>query len=322
MSFFAKFKTKILGKKEKSLVEKYEFGLKKVSKNFSEKFKLLLARNQKIDHDFFEKLEEILILSDFSPSLAKQIKQTIIDFVKINKLVEKSEILNLVLEKLVQIYDQKKDLDLELKTKKIFLVVGINGSGKTTSIAKIAHKFSLQNKKILVVAADTFRAAALEQLNLWAKKLKFDLISPLQNERDPASLVYRSLDIFETQNYDLLIIDTAGRLHNNKNLMQELKKINSVIVKKTNKNPDETLLVLDATTGQNGISQAKLFAEFVHLSGIILTKMDGISKGGIVFSIKEILGLEVKFIGLGEKENDLENFEIEKFVYGITKDLT
>ena len=202
----------------------------------------------------------------------------------------------------------------------VLLFVGVNGVGKTTTIAKLASKFKKEGKKVLLVAADTFRAGAVEQLVMWGEKIGCTVVKD-ENTTDPASVVYQGLEKAVKEKYDMVLIDTAGRLQNKVNLMKELEKINNVAGKIIPGSPQETFLVVDATTGQNGISQAKAFKEITDLTGIILTKLDGTAKGGIVLAIKEEVGIPVRYIGLGEKEEDLQTFDIEKYIYGLFKDM-
>ena len=201
----------------------------------------------------------------------------------------------------------------------VILFIGVNGVGKTTSIGKIANKLKKEGKKVLLVAADTFRAGAIEQLEEWGKRTNIDVVST--SSKDPSAAVYDGIDKAVKGEYDVVLIDTAGRLQNKVNLMNELSKMNSVIKKLIPNAPHETLLVIDATAGQNGIAQAKAFNEVTNITGIVLTKLDGTAKGGIVLAIKEEVNIPVKFVGLGEKEDDLEAFDIEKYIYGLFKDL-
>ena len=201
----------------------------------------------------------------------------------------------------------------------VLLFIGVNGVGKTTSIAKIAHKLANEGHKVLLIAADTFRAGAVEQLKEWGDKLSLPVVT--KDTTDPSSVIFDGLDIALKEKYDVVLIDTAGRLQNKSNLMGELAKINKIIKSKIESAPSETLLVIDATTGQNGISQAKAFKEITDITGIVLTKLDGTAKGGIVLAIKEEVNIPVKYVGLGEKPDDIENFDIEKYIYGLFKDL-
>ncbi|MGZ9413505.1 signal recognition particle-docking protein FtsY [Mycoplasma sp. AC157] len=355
MKFFEKLKTRLFGSKEdkeklkelelekkkeklekkiekdlekkiikEDKVERYVAGLKKSNVSLTEKIINLQNSYKKIDEEMFEELEEILIMSDISYSLVEVIIYEIKKEVKRENLSDPKLIGEIIADKIYTIYANNSIINTQLNIEEnrlnIILMVGVNGSGKTTSISKIAKKYCDQNKKVLVAAGDTFRAAAVEQLSIWAQRAGADIIMPNPNEHDPASIVYRSLDKAIAENYDLLIIDTAGRLQNKVNLMNELAKINNIIQKRIPEAPHESLLVIDATTGQNGISQAMHFKEVTPISGIVLTKMDGTSKGGIILSIKEKLDLDVKLIGLGEKMEDLEEFDLDAFIYALTKD--
>ncbi|WP_427867494.1 signal recognition particle-docking protein FtsY [Mycoplasmopsis arginini] len=347
MGFWSKLKEKLFGSeeeriekkqakieaKEKKIIEKelkkknkldnYIAGLSKSNSSFVESIKQLQNRHNKIDEEFFEELEELLIMSDISMKLVQVIIEECKKEVK-NENIEDPKLINeIIADKLFTIYASNSIIDTNLNIEdnriNVILVVGVNGSGKTTSISKIAHKLITEGKKVLIAAADTFRAAAVEQLEIWANKVGADIVKPLQNETDPAAVVYRAIDKVKEENYDVLIIDTAGRLQNKINLMNELAKINKVLESKIPGAPHESLLVLDATTGQNGISQAKAFGEATQLTGIVLTKMDGTSKGGIVLTIKDEINLAVKFIGLGEKIEDLAEFDLDSYIYGLMK---
>ncbi|MDI3351320.1 signal recognition particle-docking protein FtsY [Mycoplasmopsis arginini] len=347
MGFWSKLKEKLFGTeeeriakkqakieaKEKKIIEKelkkqnklgsYIAGLSKSNSSFVESIKQLQNRHNKIDEEFFEELEELLIMSDISMKLVHVIIEECKKEVK-NENIEDPKLINeIIADKLFTIYASNSIIDTNLNIEdnriNVILVVGVNGSGKTTSISKIAHKLITEGKKVLIAAADTFRAAAVEQLEIWANKVGADIVKPLQNETDPAAVVYRAIDKVKEENYDVLIIDTAGRLQNKINLMNELAKINKVLESKIPGAPHESLLVLDATTGQNGISQAKAFGEATQLTGIVLTKMDGTSKGGIVLTIKDEINLAVKFIGLGEKIEDLAEFDLDSYIYGLMK---
>ncbi|UWD34238.1 signal recognition particle-docking protein FtsY [Mesomycoplasma molare] len=350
MKFFEKLKKRLFGSKEENLekkkeklekkiekeiekkiveedkVYKYVEGLKKSNVSLSEKILNLQNSRKKIDDDLFDELEEILIMSDISYSLVEVIIYEIKKEVKKENIDDPKLIGEIIADKIYTIYANNSIINTQLNYKdgrlNVFLMVGVNGSGKTTSISKIAKKYVDLGKKVLIAAGDTFRAAAVEQLEIWSKRAGADIISPNVNETDPSSIVYRSLEKAINDKYDLLIIDTAGRLQNKVNLMNELAKMNNIIKKKIEDAPHESLLVIDATTGQNGVSQAEHFKEVTSISGIVLTKMDGTSKGGIVLSIKDKLNLDVKLLGLGEKMEDLQEFDLDAFIYALTKDLS
>ena len=343
MGFFKYLKEKLFGKKNKieakeeaikeqeqeeliksKKLEKYNAGLNKTS-IFGRKILELQNRHNKIDEDFFEELEEILIMSDISTKLVYAIITQIKNEVKINNITDPKVIGEIVADQMFLIYANQSVINTNLNYKNdrlnVFIFVGVNGSGKTTSIAKIANIYKKRDKKVLIAAADTFRAGAVSQLEVWANRVQADIVKPVKEGVDPSSVVYQALDKAKKENYDLLIIDTAGRLQNKVNLMNELAKMYGIIQKFEPSAPHECLLVLDATTGQNGISQAQAFKEVANLTGIILTKMDGTSKGGIVLTIKEEFDLNVKYIGLGEGLDDLQEFDLDSFIYGMTKEL-
>ncbi|WP_406617635.1 signal recognition particle-docking protein FtsY [Mycoplasmopsis lipophila] len=343
MGFFKYLKEKLFGKKNKieakeeaikeqeqeeliksKKLEKYNAGLNKTS-IFGRKILELQNRHNKIDEDFFEELEEILIMSDISTKLVYAIITQIKNEVKINNITDPKLIGEIVADQMFLIYANQSVINTNLNYKNdrlnVFIFVGVNGSGKTTSIAKIANIYKKRDKKVLIAAADTFRAGAVSQLEVWADRVQADIVKPVKEGVDPSSVVYQALDKAKKENYDLLIIDTAGRLQNKVNLMNELAKMYGIIQKFEPSAPHECLLVLDATTGQNGISQAQAFKEVANPTGIILTKMDGTSKGGIVLTIKEEFDLNVKYIGLGEGLDDLQEFDLDSFIYGMTKEL-
>ncbi|WP_337904156.1 signal recognition particle-docking protein FtsY [Mesomycoplasma ovipneumoniae] len=325
MSFFQKIKEKIFGSKEKKVanLDKYVAGLSKSRLSFLNQIVQLQKKHIKIDDDFFDELEEILIMSDISPNFVNTIINALKDEVRFHNIDNPELITEIIMDKMYTIYSNRSIININLNVKpdriNVFLISGVNGSGKTTSISKIARKFVLEGKKVLIIAADTFRAAAVEQLEIWAKRVGASIVKPATNEKDPGSVVFRGLDFAIKEKMDLVLIDTAGRLQNNVNLMQELAKINKIISQKIPDGPHESLLVIDATTGQNGVSQAEIFTKATPISGIILTKMDGTSKGGIVFSIKDQLNISVKLVGLGEGMDDLQPFDLDLFIFAITK---
>ncbi|MGL6125033.1 MAG: signal recognition particle-docking protein FtsY [Metamycoplasmataceae bacterium] len=317
-------------KREKALIKekkinKYVSGLSKSGNNFSRKIIELQNKHNEIDDAFFEELEEILIMSDISVNLVLTIIDEIKKEVKTENVVNRNLINEIIADKMFVIYANQSVVDTTLKVYNeglnVLLIVGVNGSGKTTSIAKIANKLILEGKKVLIAAGDTFRAGAVQQLKIWADRVGADIVLPEKEGADPSSVVYKSLTLAKEGNYDVLIVDTAGRLQNKINLMNELAKMTGIIKKFVPNAPHESLLVLDATTGQNGILQAKSFKEVAPLTGIILTKMDGTSNGGIIISIKDQLDMDVKLIGLGEKIDDLQEFDLDAYIYGLTKGL-
>lgn len=313
----------VLKEKEES-VKTYEKGLTKTRENFVSKLVDLTLRHTKIDEDYFEELEEILIMADIGINTVMEFMERLRNRVKHEQIENTEDLKEIIVDELFIIYVNDDVLVNKINLSKngptVILFVGVNGVGKTTTIAKLASRMKEDGKKVLLVAADTFRAGAVEQLREWANRIGVD-ISYKDEGSDPASVVYDGIEKAKKENYDIVFVDTAGRLQNKVNLMRELEKINKVIKGQIEDGPHETLLVLDATTGQNGISQAKSFKEITDITGIVLTKLDGTAKGGIVLAIKEEVNIPVKFIGLGERKEDLEVFDIEKYIYGLFKDL-
>ena len=309
-------------KKDDSL-DKYDKGLEKSRKQFSNKLDELTKKYKLVNEDYFEELEEILIEADCGVSFTLNIIDELLEDSKNKKIVSPKEINELLVDKMFLNYlkegeDIKNELTFD-NLPQVLLMTGVNGVGKTTSIAKLAKRYQDQGKKVLLVAADTFRAGAIEQIQVWGDRLNIPVVSGNENE-DPASVAYKGVKKGVEENFDLVIVDTAGRLQNKKNLMDELKKIYNVTKKLINHEP-ESFLVIDATTGQNGVLQAKAFKELVNITGIVITKMDGTSKGGIILAIREELGIPVRFIGLGEKYTDLEEFDLDKYLYGLCSGL-
>ena len=309
-------------KKDESL-DKYDKGLEKSRKQFSNKLDELTKKYKLVNEDYFEELEEILIEADCGVSFTLNIIDELLEDSKNKKIVSPREINELLVDKMFLNYlkegeDIKNELTFD-NLPQVLLMTGVNGVGKTTSIAKLAKRYQDQDKKVLLVAADTFRAGAKEQIQVWGDRRNIPVVSGNENE-DPASVAYKGVKKGVEENFDLVIVDTAGRLQNKKNLMDELKKIYNVTKKLINHEP-ESFLVIDATTGQNGVLQAKAFKELVNITGIVITKMDGTSKGGIILAIREELGIPVRFIGLGEKYTDLEEFDLDKYLYGLCSGL-
>ena len=329
MSFFSKLKDKFIKKEEnereeeKESLEVYDKGLTKSRNTFSSRLSDLTKRYSKVNEEYFEELEEILINADIGVNTVMSFMDKLRKRVKDEKITDPNFLKEVIVDELFIIYVSGEVLSTNLKEsdKKptVYLFVGVNGVGKTTTIAKLALKEKEKNKKVLLIAGDTFRAGATKQLNEWADRLDVDFYGKKEGV-DPASVIYEGLEYAIENDIDTVLIDTAGRLQNKTNLMMELEKINRVIKKIIDRSPDETLLVIDATTGQNGISQAKSFKEITDLTAIILTKLDGTAKGGIVLAIKEEVNLPVKYIGLGETAKDLQEFDIEKYIYSLFKD--
>ncbi len=291
--------------------EKLKEGLSKTRNNITDRINEVVANFRTIDEEFFDELEEILITSDVGVETTLRILEDIKEQVKLKNLKSTDDIIGLLKEEIVKILGEKsKPIDSELPL--VLLVIGVNGVGKTTSIGKISGRLKNKGRKVLIVAADTFRAAAIEQLQIWGDRSDVDVISH-QEGADPAAVIFDGVTAAKARKIDVLICDTAGRLHNKVNLMEELKKINRVIEREYPAAHRETLLVLDATTGQNAVAQAKVFKEAANITGIILTKLDGTAKGGIVISIANELGVPVKLIGVGEKIDDLQDFDPKEF---------
>ncbi|WP_216828016.1 signal recognition particle-docking protein FtsY [Alkalihalobacterium elongatum] len=322
MSFFKKLKEKITGQTE-SVTEKFKTGLEKTRDSFVGKMNELVARYRKVDEDFFEELEELLISSDVGVATVMELIDDLKDEVRLRNIKDTSEIQPVISEKLAELL-QKDEEDVSLNIQEgamtVILFVGVNGVGKTTTIGKMAHMFKEQGKSVLLAAGDTFRAGAIEQLEVWGERVGVDVIKQ-QAGSDPAAVMFDAVQAAKSRNADILLCDTAGRLQNKVNLMKELEKVKRVIEREVPNAPHEVLLVLDATTGQNAMSQAKQFSETTDVSGIVLTKLDGTAKGGIVLAIRHELDIPVKYVGLGEKMDDLQPFNAEQFVYGLFKDV-
>ena len=296
--------------------DKLKNGLNKTKKSFDEKINNVFSSFRKVDEDFLEELEEILIMSDIGMDTSIKIINNLRERIKKEKIEDEEDVKKALREEMQKILEVT-DISLHLNTKpSVILVVGVNGVGKTTSIGKIANRLAKDGKKVVVAAADTFRAAAVEQLEIWAKRSGADIVKREEGV-DPASVVYDAIKITREKNADVLIVDTAGRLHNKKYLMDELNKIQKVINKEMSEADKEVLLVIDGTTGQNAISQVKAFKEEADITGLVLTKLDGTAKGGVVIGIVEENNIPVKFIGVGEQIDDMEIFNAEDFVKAI-----
>ena len=296
--------------------EKLKQGMNKTKSSFDEKINNVFKSFRKVDEDFLDELEEILIMSDIGMDTSIKIIGNLRDRLKKEKIQEEEEVKQALREEMKKILDVT-DINLHLETKPaVILVVGVNGVGKTTSIGKMANRLAKDGKKVVVAAADTFRAAAVEQLEIWAKRAGADIVKREEGV-DPASVVYDAIKITKEKQADILIVDTAGRLHNKKYLMDELNKIQKVINKEMPEADKEVLLVIDGTTGQNAISQVKAFKEEADITGLVLTKLDGTAKGGVVIGIVEENKIPVKFIGIGEQIDDMEIFNSSDFVKAI-----
>ena len=296
--------------------DKLKKGLSKTKTSFDEKINNVFSSFRKVDEEFLEELEEILIMSDIGMDTSLKIVDKLRNRIKKEKIQDEEEVKSILREEMQKILDET-DNQLKLETKpSVILVVGVNGVGKTTSIGKIANRLVKNGKKVVVAAADTFRAAAVEQLEIWAQRSNSEIVKKEEGV-DPASVVFDAIKITKETNADVLIVDTAGRLHNKKYLMDELNKIQKVINKEMPDSSKEVLLVIDGTTGQNAISQVKAFKEEADLTGLVLTKLDGTAKGGVVIGIVEENKIPVKFIGIGEQIDDMEIFNSEEFVKAI-----
>ena len=324
MGFFSKLKEKVFGKSN-SKNEKYVVAMDKSRNNFSTKLNALAARYREVNEDYFDELEEILIEADIGVKIVMDIIEETKKEVRLEKIKTPEEINETLVDKMFIYYAKGgEEMDTEINFSDngptVILVVGVNGVGKTTSIAKLAYRLKNEGKKVLLVAGDTFRAGAVEQLEVWASRVEVDIIKGNEKE-DPSSVYFRGVNKAKEENYDVVICDSAGRLQTKTNLMDELAKMRRVLSKEIEGAPHEVMLVIDATTGQNGVLQASSFAKATGVDSIILTKMDSTSKGGIILSIREELGIPVKFIGLGEKIDDLEEFDLEDYVYGLCMNL-
>lgn len=302
----------------------YEKGLTKSRQGFVSKLANLTNKYRKVTDEYFEELEEILIMADIGVNTVMEFIDRLRDRVQKEKLEDPEMLKEIIVDELFIIYVNDSVLTSKITYNDngptAILFVGVNGVGKTTTIGKIGYQLKKEGKKILLVAADTFRAGATAQLREWSEKIGVGFYGK-EEGADPASVVFDGLEKAKKEEYDVVLIDTAGRLQNKVNLMKELEKLNKVIDGQIEGGTTETLLVIDATTGQNGISQAKAFKEITNITGIVLTKLDGTAKGGIVLAIKESVGIPVKYIGLGETKDDLQVFDIEKYIYGLFKDM-
>ncbi|MBR1847585.1 MAG: signal recognition particle-docking protein FtsY [Bacilli bacterium] len=323
MGLFSFLKSKFSKKEQKETEEakSYEKGLEKSRKAFASKLESLSKRYASVNEDYFEELEQILIESDVGVELSIRLIEKLLDQAKQEKISEPKAINELLVDAMFVDYATsgesiQNEISFQQDGPTVLLVCGVNGVGKTTSIAKLAYRYLNKGKKVALAAGDTFRAGAVEQLRVWAERLGVPIITGKENA-DPASVAYDGARYAKEHGIDLLIVDTAGRLQTKANLMQELGKLTRVLSKEIPGAPHETFLIIDATTGQNGVLQAKAFKEVAPLTGIVITKMDGTSKGGIILSIRDELGVPVRFIGLGEKMADLREFDLDQYLYGL-----
>lgn len=324
MGIFGKLKNIITKKENNSeIVEKYDKGLEKTRENFVSQLNLLGIKYTKVNEEYFEELEQILIMADIGVNTVLNFMERLRKRVKSENITDTNYLKEVIVDELFIIYVEDESLSDKINMASsgptVILMVGVNGVGKTTTIAKLAYKYINEGKKVMMIAGDTFRAGAVEQLKIWADRTGALFYG--QDRIDPAGVIYDGLIKAKEENVDIVLIDTAGRLQNKVNLMKELEKINKVIGTHVEGAPHETLLVIDASTGQNGVMQAKSFKEITNITGIVLTKLDGTAKGGIVLAIKEDVNIPVKFVGLGEGMADLTPFDIEDYIYGLFKDM-
>lgn len=326
MGLFDRIKKAFTGEQAESQTdEKYDAALEKSRNSFSERLNALFANFRTVDENFFDDLEDMLIEADVGVETAEQLTDELREEVKLKNVKKSDEVAQVVVQKLVDLYgDAGKDEDNSLHYAEgeptVFLFVGVNGAGKTTTVGKLAHQLKDQGKTVILAAADTFRAGAIEQLQEWGKRDGVSVVASSAGS-DPAAVVFDAVKQAKADHADVLLVDTAGRLQNKVNLMKELDKIKRVISRELPAAPQEVLLVLDGTTGQNALSQAKQFNETTKITGIVLTKLDGSGKGGVVLAIRNELHVPVKLVGLGEKMDDLQAFDPTKFAYGLFKGL-
>ena len=332
MSLFDRIKSVFTGEEttqQESKVEQqelstYETGLEKPRKTFTRRFKEMMANFRYEDEEFFEELEDLLIESDVGFEATMEISDKMRYESRVENIRSVEDAERVLVKTMIDMYEETSSDSVGVNTNpdglSVILFVGVNGVGKTTSIAKLAHQLIADGKTVMLAAGDTFRAGAIQQLEVWGDRVGAEVVSTNQGG-DPSAVVFEALKSAQEKDVDFLLVDTAGRLQNKKNLMEELAKMNRVIEREIPGAPHETLLVLDATTGQNALNQAKQFKEVTNITGIVLTKMDGTAKGGIVLAIGKELNIPVKFVGLGESMNDLYEFEAQKFAYGLFKDL-
>jgi signal recognition particle-docking protein ftsY len=323
MNIFGKIKNLFKKEKKTEDIKKYDEGLSKTRKNFVEKILNINNKYEKINEEYLESLEEILINADIGVATVLKLMNSIRNRIKEEKIEDVNLLKEVIVDEMFITYVNNDIIVNNINTSSkinVILFVGVNGVGKTTTIAKLAHKFILEGKKVKMIAGDTFRAGAYLQLKEWATRTNSSFYG-VEGQIDPSSVIYDGLKEAEQDGTQIVLIDTAGRLQNKDNLMKELDKINKTIKKVLPDVEEETLLVIDANTGQNGINQAKEFKKVTNITGVVLTKLDSTAKGGIVLAIKEEVGIPVKYIGFGEKDTDLEVFDLDKYIYGLFKGL-
>ncbi len=319
MSFFKRIKEKIVGTNE-AVTEKFKEGLTKTRDQFTSKVNDLVARFREVDEEFFEELEDLLLQADVGFETVMELIDELKLEVQRKNIKDTSGIQSIISEKLVEIYESGEqgtsELNIQEEGLSVILMVGVNGVGKTTTIGKLASRLQAEGKTVMLAAGDTFRAGAIDQLVVWGERTGVEVIRQSEGS-DPAAVMYDAIHAAKSRKVDVLICDTAGRLQNKVNLMNELEKVHRVIQREVEGAPHEVLLALDATTGQNALVQAETFKEATNVTGIVLTKLDGTAKGGIVLAIRNKLNIPVKFVGLGEGVDDLQPFDPEKYVYGL-----
>ena len=307
-------------KKKTDVSKKYNLGMKKTRSGLLGKLKSILSSYNEINEDLFDDLTDAFIMADIGVETTLDFIDQLKEDERVEGVNDVTELQQIIVDKMFELYLKNEIVNNNLNINKeglsVFLFVGVNGVGKTTTIAKIAHRLKKQGKKVLLAAGDTFRAGAVDQLEVWANRVGVDIVIK-KGATDPSSVIYDALQKAKNEKYDVLLCDTAGRLQNKVNLMKELEKMNRVIEREIPNAPQETLLVIDATTGQNGLSQAEAFLEVTNITGVILTKLDGTSKGGIVLAIRDKYNIPIKMIGLGEQMEDLEYFDLEEYIGGL-----
>lgn len=314
------FKNLFQSKSKKEKAEKYKIGMAKTRRGVLDQIKELLDSSEDISDDLFDELEDVFIMADIGVNTVIKIVSHLRERVEVDNITDVEELKEILIDELFKLYVKDEivssNLDIQKGRTNVILFVGVNGVGKTTTIAKIAHEYIKKGYSTMMVAGDTFRAGAINQLHIWADRVGAEFYAKEEGS-DPSSVMFDAINYAKEHNIDIVLCDTAGRLQNKTNLMKELEKIHRVISREVQQGPHETLLVIDATTGQNGLSQAKIFDEVTDISGIVLTKLDGTAKGGIVLAIRDEMDIPIKYIGLGEQMTDLEHFDIEEYIYGM-----
>ncbi|QWB99798.1 signal recognition particle-docking protein FtsY [Mycoplasmatota bacterium] len=317
------FKKLFTSKEKRKKAEKYKIGMMKTRNNSLSSLKDLLRNSKKIDEELYGQLEEIFIMADVGVDTVVEFIEELRVEVEKENITDPKELENMIVDKMFELYLKGEVINTNIRYNEgdltVILFVGVNGTGKTTTIGKLAHKIKSEGKSVMMAAGDTFRAGAINQLKVFGERVGCEVVAK-EAGSDPSSVIFDAIKKAKEDKIDVLLIDTAGRLQNKKNLMNELGKVNRIIERETGSNVYETYLVIDATTGQNGLSQAKIFSEVANITGVVLTKLDGTAKGGIVLAIRNKLNIPISFVGLGEKITDLEYFDIEDYIYGLFSD--